>query len=289
MATSAGQTGSQKVNAVIMGRKTWDSLPAKFRPLPNRLNIVLTRGPASALEVQTQDENAQLEVYADLSVALASLAANPRVNEIFVIGGASVYEQALKQYGDQCKLVILTRINKAFPEADTFMPRIPCDDETEGAPFTKLYISQTYSHKDITYDYCFLGNRKLLQQRTDLIPTRLMEKYPKHPEMQYLEIIKDIIETGAAKGDRTGVGIIGKFGYQMRFDLEESFPLLTTKDVFWRGVAEELIWFVKGDTNAKHLSDKKIRIWDGNASREFLDKIGLTEREEWDLGPVYGF
>ena len=75
----------------------------------------------------------------------------------------------------------------------------------------------------------------------------------------------------------------------MRFDLGESFPILTTKDVFWRGVAEELIWFVRGETNAKLLSDKKIKIWDGNASREFLDKQGLTEREEWDLGPVYGF
>jgi thymidylate synthase len=75
----------------------------------------------------------------------------------------------------------------------------------------------------------------------------------------------------------------------MRYDLAESFPLLTTKDTFWRGVAEELIWFCAGDTNAKHLNEKKIRIWDGNASREFLDKLGLTEREEWDLGPVYGF
>jgi dihydrofolate reductase / thymidylate synthase len=64
---------------------------------------------------------------------------------------------------------------------------------------------------------------------------------------------------------------------------------LTTKDVFWRGVAEELVWFCEGNTNAKDLSDKKIRIWDGNASREFLDKIGLKDREEWDLGPVYGF
>lgn len=75
----------------------------------------------------------------------------------------------------------------------------------------------------------------------------------------------------------------------MRYDLSESFPMLTTKDVFWRGVAEELIWFVKGDTNAMHLSDKKIKIWDGNASREFLDSRGLQHREEWDLGPVYGF
>jgi dihydrofolate reductase/thymidylate synthase len=116
-----------------------------------------------------------------------------------------------------------------------------------------------------------------------------MQWYPKHPEMQYLECIKEVIETGAPKADRTGTGVHSKFGYQMRYDLSESFPLLTTKDVFWRGVAEELIWFVNGETNAKLLSDKKIRIWDGNASREFLDKIGLTEREEWDLGPVYGF
>ena len=64
---------------------------------------------------------------------------------------------------------------------------------------------------------------------------------------------------------------------------------LSCADVFWRGVAEELLWFAKGDTNAKNLSDKKIKIWDGNASREFLDNLGLHEREEWDLGPVYGF
>jgi len=75
----------------------------------------------------------------------------------------------------------------------------------------------------------------------------------------------------------------------MHYDLSESFPVLTTKDVFWRGLAEELFWFIKGDTNALHLSEKKIKIWDGNASREFLDNLGLKDREEWDLGPVYGF
>ena len=107
--------------------------------------------------------------------------------------------------------------------------------------------------------------------------------------MQYLETIKEVMETGSLKDDRTGTGVFSKFGYQMRYDLSESFPMLTTKDVFWRGVAQELIWFINGDTNAKLLSDKKIRIWDGNASREFLDKIGLKDREEWDLGPVYGF
>lgn len=76
----------------------------------------------------------------------------------------------------------------------------------------------------------------------------------------------------------------------MRFSLRDDvFPLLTTKRVFWRGVAEELLWFISGDTSAKTLQDKDIHIWDGNGSREYLDSIGLTARETGDLGPVYGF
>ena len=66
-------------------------------------------------------------------------------------------------------------------------------------------------------------------------------------------------------------------------------PLLTTKKVFIKGVIEELLWFIKGSTNAKELSQKGVKIWDGNSSREFLDKNGFTEREEGDLGPIYGF
>ncbi|XP_059350281.1 thymidylate synthase-like isoform X2 [Daphnia carinata] len=76
----------------------------------------------------------------------------------------------------------------------------------------------------------------------------------------------------------------------MRFSLRNGkFPLLTTKRVFWRGLMEELLWFVRGSTNAKELQEKDIRIWDGNSSREYLDSIGLKDREEGDLGPIYGF
>jgi len=111
----------------------------------------------------------------------------------------------------------------------------------------------------------------------------------RHEEYQYLDLIKDIIETGTKKVDRTGVGTVGKFGAMMRYSLREDFPLLTTKRVFWRGVVEELLWFIQADTNAKHLSDKGVKIWDANGSREFLDSRGLNHREEGDLGPVYGF
>jgi thymidylate synthase len=76
----------------------------------------------------------------------------------------------------------------------------------------------------------------------------------------------------------------------MRFSLRDGvFPLLTTKRTFWRGVAEELIWFVRGDTYAKNLSDRGVHIWDGNGSKAFLEQRGLGHRVEGDLGPVYGF
>lgn len=111
-----------------------------------------------------------------------------------------------------------------------------------------------------------------------------------HEELQYLELIRKIIQKGNKKGDRTGTGTLSLFGAQMRFSLRDgTFPLLTTKKVFYRGIAEELFWFIRGSTSAKELQEKNVRIWDGNSSRAFLDSVGLNHREEGDLGPVYGF
>lgn len=130
------------------------------------------------------------------------------VSEVYVIGGEQIYRQALsEEFKNYCKLVIATRINKSF-EADVFMP------EFEDS-FSPVHISQTYSQpKDgITFDYCFYGNKTILQKNPMLVPTKLMQLYPKHAEMQYLEAIKDIIATGQNKDDRTGTGIFTKFGY----------------------------------------------------------------------------
>ncbi|XP_069076083.1 thymidylate synthase isoform X1 [Pleurodeles waltl] len=110
-----------------------------------------------------------------------------------------------------------------------------------------------------------------------------------HEELQYLGQIQQILRAGHRKEDRTGTGTMSLFGMQARYSLRDQFPLLTTKRVFWKGVLEELLWFIKGSTNAKELSDKGVKIWDANGSREFLDKQGFTSREEGDLGPVYGF
>jgi thymidylate synthase len=108
-------------------------------------------------------------------------------------------------------------------------------------------------------------------------------------EQQYLQQLSNIINLGYVSNDRTNMGTKSLFGSQMRFNLENgSFPLLTTKKMFIKGIVEELLWFLKGDTNSKNLENKGVSIWKGNSSRETLNKLGFTNRVEGDCGPIYG-
>lgn len=124
---------------------------------------------------------------------------------------------------------------------------------------------------------------------------------PSHEEQQYLNLIRTILAEGEHRPDRTGTGTRSIFAPpQLRFSLSKPgpsptsaptpvLPLLTTKRVFLRAVLAELLWFISGSTSSVPLSEAGVKIWDGNGSREFLDRVGLGHREEGDLGPVYGF
>lgn len=94
---------------------------------------------------------------------------------------------------------------------------------------------------------------------------------------QYLELMQDILDNGAQKGDRTGTGTLSVFGRQLRFDLSKGFPLLTTKKLHTRSIIYELLWFLKGETNIKYLVDNKVHIWDAWAD------------QQGELGPIYGY
>lgn len=366
-----------KINAVIMGRKTWQSIPGRFRPLAGRRNIVLSRNPAARGQLLLPDD---VLLAGSLAEALALLAGAPHVAEVdkvFVIGGGMVYREALGLPSAEgltsrvaqglCEKVLLTSVRAGdgrFDDCDVHFPvlaperfklvsRSPVQEE-KGVEYSfdeydRIFHADTGKSEHsagpavgagivseggggggggitVTVDIAAEQDKEKAtlscraQQATrdengvlaqedastarskrkadvssacivqeSSAPTAASlavgakagigpvaepeeERVSNDEEMQYLRLVEDILENGVLRGDRTGTGTLSKFGVQMRFSLRDNlFPLLTTKRVFWRGVAEELLWFISGCTNANVLKNRGIHIWDGNGSREFLD------------------
>lgn len=137
----------------------------------------------------------------------------------------------------------------------------------------------------------------------------------KHPDLSYIELLEHLMQNGATKTDRTGTGTKSVLGYQMRFDLRDGFPLLTTKKVPIKAIIHELLWFLRGDTNLKYLADSNVHIWDewpykayliknnievpqtgseawNTGIKEFVERIKTDEsfaKEYGELGPIYGY
>ena len=243
-----------KKNSILMGYNTWKSLGIDF--LPDRINIIIDRN-----EIFITRVNNNLYKIRDFDTALIFMQENPNIDKIFIIGGESIYIKALK-HRDLDK-VYLTKIHKKY-EGDILFPKL-CGN-------FKLLSLDTEEEKGDTMDFCIYKKMNTM-----------------HPEYQYIKCIRDILTNGHRGEDRTGVGTLSVFGRQFKWDLADSFPLFTTKRMYFRGIVEELLWFLRGETDNRILQNKGVHIWDGNTSREFLDKNGLEHLEEGDGGKIYGF
>jgi len=240
-------------NAVIMGKNTFASMT--HTPLKDRINIIISK----TMKTKSILPNG---VFIESNLKLAiNKAKEYGCRRIFVIGGISLIEESLNHH--ELEQIFITVINNEYDSKDCIKFNYKLPDNM----FLKDIINLGNKHYVKIY-----SKEKII---TD--------------ESKYIDIVKDVLYTGESRDDRTGVGTISVFGRHFTMDISTSFPLLTTKRVFWKGVAEELLFFISGQTNTKILEAKGVNIWKGNTSREFLDKRGLQHLEEGEYGKSYGY
>ena len=252
-------------NAVVMGRITRESIG---KDLPGRHNIVISSSGA----FKSLDEGLE---------AAQALGAE----SIFVIGGEALFREALAS--PLCAAVHVTEVVSSVEldgvVADRFFPTL---DVAEWAPWGADTGFRTSGQ---------LRYRRASFVRSSTLDFRMPPAALPHQEEAYLTLVSKAINTGLHRVDRTGTGTRSLFGEQIRFSLRDgALPLLTTKRVFTRGVVEELLWFVRGCTDARELASKGVHIWDANA-KAFAATAAFAKHkevgvdvEEGVLGPVYG-
>ena len=357
-----------ELSIVIMGRKTWDSIPVKNRPLKNRYNIVLSNDanyrytqnklyhklpcnhncedvyfttwehlfnekkyelieklilsklykipeipeiPISNDTYETIDIlvsptviNINTNIDIDIDIDIESKYSQSKYSQnvsntrftYHIIGGSQIYKKAIDMYRELNISYTITA-TEIYPTkdqdkckdsnllCDTVFPKI---DEsmriTSVSPFYQSMHNQSltisgYSrpislyYRFITYETSNNNNNKSFFSQ----------------ENEYLILMRNILENGSSNDDRTGVGTLSIFGSMLKYNLRDSFPLCTTKRMFFRAVFEELLFYLRGQTDNKILQSKGIEVWTANTTREFLDKRGLQHYEVGDMGRTYGF
>ena len=274
-------TKPNMTNYIIMGKNTYQSLVDYGLKMKNRYCVVISKTLSIKYTdniIYTQDNPMEKQVVITTSLDEALLHCqthnkanypNSKIN-INVIGGAQLYQEAQNH---PC----LDKISKSV-----IFGRYNCD--------IKFTLSRSDIHLDNTITYAdnkwdtYLRIEELTKDNN--LCCRLY--YGNSFETQYRSLVNDILQSGNSREDRTGTGTISLFDRTISCNLQTEFPLLTGKMVPLRLVAEELFWFIRGQTDAKILQDKGVHIWDQNSSKEFLQGRGL-DYEEGNIGPGYGY
>jgi thymidylate synthase len=255
---------------VVMGSQTFLSLPKKVRPLPDRTNIVITHDPQAFCGTHGLSMESETRM---IVATLADVVGHhiPHFEglgkQVYVIGGEKTYREFLPY----AKVIHLTHVEKTYIGCDRFFPHL------DSSMFElSRACNRNYSETEQAY-YRYLTFTKKTTHECSAA------------DQQYLNLVRDVLQHGSEREERTGFGTLSVFGRQMRFDISRYIPILTTKRVPWKGCIQELLWFLRGDSDARSLQRQGVRIWDGNSSRAFLDKTGLSHLEEGDCGANYSF
>lgn len=190
------------------------------------------------------------------SVDEAIITAKRMNKKIFIIGGNQLYNYVFKNYKKEL-YVHISYLNDIY-DCDTY--------------FNDNNLNNFYIKSEIKYEKF---------NHVEMV-------YCRYGEQQYLDLLKDILENGECRKTRNSE-TISDFCKHLKFDLRDGFPLLTTKKMFLKGIIEELLFFIRGETDSKILEEKGVNIWKGNTNREFLDDNGFNDRSEGEMGPMYGY
>lgn len=264
MTIGAGNLGNKGRSCIIVGRGTYETIPHEFRPLPKRKNIVVSQS-------WRQEDHPECVVAESMKRALQIA---KKYTNVWVIGGATIYRQAIEDFMYLCDQIHYTRLKNDFA-CDLFFP---VDRELlDSIPlFESPYKCQSFDRKIYHVSKRF---------DEDGIP---IERWS-HEEHHYLRLLSDIVNTTDIRPDRTGDGTKSIFGRSLTFDCSTRLPMITTKEVPFKWIVEELLWFVSGSTDVTILQEKGITIWNANTEGERLAELGLDHYDEYDLGPGYGF
>jgi len=279
-------------NIVIMGYNTWKSIPDKFKPLKDRINIVITNNHYS--EFNGIDDTGIFLVFKSFELCYQFLK-NAELNKNmlgkkFIIGGSQLYDYVWSDYFHNIDHIYETIINyevnlDKLKEMDIKISEISFNIGQEFIKMNHHYIDdcKIILNKSIK-EYFNDDYNELHGIQLNIFQNK---RNTNHEEKQYLDLMKNILHKNNIKDSRNSK-VISSFGEKMVFDLRKGFPLLTTKRTPFKTILRELLWFISGSTSNKDLNDKNVHIWDRNASKDFLGKQGLNY-EEGELGPVYGF
>ena len=249
-------------NAIIMGKNTFLSLPSKL-PLSNRLNIIV-----STTYINTLSYN-NLIVVPSLKEAV-NVANQRDCQEIFFIGGTQIIVNAFSEF-------VIKKIYVFYIHSD--FTTLKNNIETTHHFFFLTTIQESKKYSETLIDHIskddYFVNFKLYE--------RLSE------EMEYLNIVRKVLDFGKPRIDRTKVGTLSLFAQSFELDVSHYFPLLTSKRMYWKGIVEELLFFLRGETDSKILENKGVYIWRGNTTRDFLDNLGLFHLREGEMGPTYSW